>query len=144
MELQDEISDDQATKVICRGAAAIDASRVEVPFAAVQPEANELWSRSCSEELVIRLAIRAKNARTSLGSRHQPTWLIAGHWLGQVHLAHVLVTNARLWYPPEELSLYLVDFEGVEFKPTPAATSPMRKRWWNLTENLDFRSLNHR
>ena len=132
MELQDEISDDQATKVIqAVGAAAIDASRVEVPFAAVQPEANELWSRSCSEELVIPLGRSgAKNLQElRLGRGTNQHALIAGRTgSGKSTLLHVLVTNAALWYPPEELSLYLVDFKkGVEFKTYASRDLPHAK-----------------
>ena len=132
VELQDEISDDQATKVIqAVGAAAIDASRVEVPFASVQPEANELWSRSCSEELVIPLGRSgAKNLQElRLGRGTNQHALIAGRTgSGKSTLLHVLVTNAALWYPPEELSLYLVDFKkGVEFKTYASRDLPHAK-----------------
>ena len=148
VELQDEISDDQATKVIqAVGAAAIDASRVEVPFAAVQPEANELWSRSCSEELVIPLGRSgAKNLQElRLGRGTNQHALIAGRTgSGKSTLLHVLVTNAALWYPQKNfLCTWWTSRKALNSKPTPAATSPMRKRLrWNLTENLDFRSLN--
>jgi hypothetical protein len=36
---------------------------------------------------------------------------------GKSTLLHVLVTNLALWYPPEEVNFYLIDFKkGVEFK----------------------------
>ena len=132
VELQDEISDDQATQVIqAVGAAAIDASRVEVPFAAVQPKANQLWSQSCSEELVIPLGRSgAKNLQElRLGRGTNQHALIAGRTgSGKSTLLHVLVTNAALWYPPEELSLYLVDFKkGVEFKTYASRDLPHAK-----------------
>ena len=132
VELQAEICDDQATRVIqAVGAAAIDASRVEVPFTAVQPEANQLWSRSCSEELVIPLGRSgAKNLQElRLGRGTNQHALIAGRTgSGKSTLLHVLVTNAALWYPPEELSLYLVDFKkGVEFKTYASRDLPHAK-----------------
>ena len=121
VELQEEISDDQATRVIqAIGTAAIDASRVEVPFAAVQPDDGQVWSRTCADEMVIPLGRSgAKNLQElRLGRGTNQHALIAGRTgSGKSTLLHVLVTNAALWYPPEELSLYLVDFKkGVEFK----------------------------
>ena len=147
VELQDEISDDQATRVIQSvGAAAIDASRVEVPFAAVQPKPEQLWSRRCSEELTIPLGRSgAKNLQElRLGRGTNQHALIAGRTgSGKSTLLHVLVTNAALWYPPDELSLYLVDFKkGVEFKTYASRDLPMPKLLpSSLTESLGFPSL---
>lgn len=132
VELQDEISDEQATRVIqAVGAAAIDASRVEVPFAAVQPKPEQLWSRSCSEELTIPLGRSgAKNLQElRLGRGTSQHALVAGRTgSGKSTLLHVLVTNAALWYSPDELSLYLVDFKkGVEFKTYASRDLPHAK-----------------
>ena len=102
-----------------------------MPFAAVQPEASELWSRSCSDELVIPLGRSgAKNLQElRLGRGTNQHALIAGRTgSGKSTLLHVLVTNAALWYPPEELSLYLVDFKkGVEFKTYASRDLPHAK-----------------
>lgn len=44
--------------------------------------------------------------------------LIAGKTgSGKSTLLHVMVTNLALWYAPDQVELYLVDFkQGVEFK----------------------------
>ncbi len=44
--------------------------------------------------------------------------LIAGKTgSGKSTLMHAMITNAALWYSPDEIELYLVDFKkGVEFK----------------------------
>jgi hypothetical protein len=35
--------------------------------------------------------------------------------MGKTNLLHVLISQLALWYPPEELELYLLDFKEVEF-----------------------------
>jgi S-DNA-T family DNA segregation ATPase FtsK/SpoIIIE len=100
------------------GQSAIDASRVEVPFSAVKP--SEIWSQTCDDELVIPLGRSgAKNLLSiRLGRGTSQHALIAGRTgSGKSTLLHVLISNAALWYSPEELQLFLVDFKkGVEFK----------------------------
>ena len=68
-----------------------------------------------------------KNSRLGRGTNQHA--LIAGRTgSGKSTLPHVLVTNAALWYPPEELSLYLVDFKkGVEFKTYASRDLPHAK-----------------
>ena len=111
------------------GELAIDASRVEVPFSAIRPE--KLWSKTCDEELVIPLGRSgAKNMQSiRLGRGTSQHALIAGRTgSGKSTLLHVLIANASLWYSPEELQLYLVDFKkGVEFKTYAALDLPHAK-----------------
>lgn len=100
--------------------AAADAGRVEVPFARLAPNDDELWTRSASAELSIPLgrsgAQKIQHLRLGSGTRQHA--LIAGRTgSGKSTLLHVMISAAALWHGPDELNLYLIDFKkGVEFK----------------------------
>ncbi len=103
------------------GEAAIDLNRVEVPFHFVAPQhESELWSRHSTRELRVPLgrAGATKLQNLVLGPGTSQHALIAGKTgSGKSTLLHVLITNLSLWYSPEEVEFYLVDFKkGVEFK----------------------------
>ncbi|RMF84409.1 MAG: cell division protein FtsK, partial [Planctomycetota bacterium] len=102
------------------GSAAKDSLRVVVPFDAVRPAQDEIWSRSAVDEVAVSLgrsgAVRLQAFRVGAGlSQHA---LIAGKTgSGKSTLLHVLITNLALWYSPDEIEMYLIDFkQGVEFK----------------------------
>jgi ABC-type multidrug transport system fused ATPase/permease subunit len=102
------------------GKAGAKAARVEVPFEAVAPAAHQYWSLDSREELCVPLgrtgATRLQYLRLGRGvAQHM---LIAGKTgSGKSTLLHVLVTNLALWYAPDQVELYLIDFkQGVEFK----------------------------
>ncbi len=102
------------------GKAGARAARVEVPFEAVAPAKSQTWSLDSREELCIPLgrtgATRLQYLRLGRGvAQHM---LIAGKTgSGKSTLLHVMVTNLALWYAPDQVELYLVDFkQGVEFK----------------------------
>jgi len=102
------------------GEGARSTARVEVPFSVVAPGDNEIWSRTCSNALTIPLG-RAGASRLqeiTFGTGTSQHALLAGKTgSGKSTLLHVLITNAALWYPPDEVELYLIDFKkGVEFK----------------------------
>ncbi|MBI5723120.1 MAG: cell division protein FtsK [Planctomycetes bacterium] len=102
------------------GEAAIDASRVQVPFAAIAPQPGQMWSRRCDQELVVpagRTGATRQHA-LRLGKGMAQHALIAGKTgSGKSTLLHVLVTNLAMWYSPQEVEFYLIDFKkGVEFK----------------------------
>lgn len=102
------------------GRHAQDAGRVRVPFDIVAPPPEAFWSRSAASDVQIPLG-RAGAARIqsfTLGRGTAQHALIAGRTgAGKSTLLHALVTSAALWYAPEEVELYLVDFKkGVEFK----------------------------
>lgn len=100
--------------------AGLQAGTVEVPFARLTPDAEEIWSRSCDDELVIPIgrsgAHKNQELRLGLGTRQHA--LIAGRTgSGKSTLLHVIVSAAMLWHSPDELEIYLIDFKkGVEFK----------------------------
>ncbi|MHC4990409.1 MAG: FtsK/SpoIIIE domain-containing protein, partial [Planctomycetota bacterium] len=104
------------------GAAARDSSRVEVPFEMVAPpDEDRWWSASSASDLRVPLG---RSGATSLqylelGRGTSQHVLIAGKTgSGKSTLLHVLITSTAIWYSPDEVELYLVDFKkGVEFKP---------------------------
>src|SRR6185295_2441072 len=89
-------------------------------FAMIAPQNGELWSLSTAEEIRIPLgrAGAKKLQYLSLGRGTTQHALIAGRTgSGKSTLLHVLVTNLAMWYSPQEVEFYLVDFKkGVEFK----------------------------
>ncbi|HWP41295.1 MAG TPA: FtsK/SpoIIIE domain-containing protein, partial [Tepidisphaeraceae bacterium] len=102
------------------GRRAKQAKRVEVPFSAIAPPPQKLWSSSSRDELQVPIgrlgATRLQYLRLGRGVAQHA--LIAGKTgSGKSTLLHVLVTNLALWYHPDEVEFYLVDFKkGVEFK----------------------------
>ncbi|MDP6415180.1 MAG: FtsK/SpoIIIE domain-containing protein, partial [Gammaproteobacteria bacterium] len=97
-----------------------NSTRVEVPFETIVPEANQYWTQNSSNELCVPIgrtgATRLQYLRLGRGvAQHM---LIAGKTgSGKSTLFHVIVTNLALWYSPDEVELYLIDFKkGVEFK----------------------------
>lgn len=102
------------------GTYAKDASRVEVPFETIAPADDKIWSGDCTNELRVPIgrvgATRQQFLRLGRGVAQHT--LIAGKTgSGKSTLLHVLATNLALWYSPEQVELYLIDFKkGVEFK----------------------------
>ncbi|MEM1109599.1 MAG: FtsK/SpoIIIE domain-containing protein [Planctomycetota bacterium] len=105
------------------GRAAIEAGRVQVPFSTITPaeDSDDFWSRKASEDLEVSIgragATRLQSFRVGRGVAQHA--LVAGKTgSGKSSLLHTLITNLCLWYPPDQLELYLIDFKkGVEFKP---------------------------
>ncbi|MDZ4780003.1 MAG: FtsK/SpoIIIE domain-containing protein [Planctomycetia bacterium] len=103
------------------GEAAIATRRVEVPFEAIAPRADEYWTADSRRGLNLPLgragATRLQHLRLGEGTSQHV--LIAGKTgSGKSTLLHALITNAALRYAPSELQMYLIDFKkGVEFKP---------------------------
>jgi len=102
------------------GIASIDSARVEVPFGTIAPSENEQWSEDST--FGIKVSIGRAGAKRlqylQLGKGVNQHILIAGKTgSGKSTLLHVIITNLALWYSPDEVELYLIDFkEGVEFK----------------------------
>ncbi len=102
------------------GRAAKDSMKVEVPFEQVAPPESEYWSSTSSKELVVPIgragARRLQSVRLGKGtSQHL---LVCGKTgSGKSTFLHALITNTALYYSPDEIEFYLIDFKkGVEFK----------------------------
>ncbi len=110
------------------GRGAKEASRIEVPFETVEPAQEDRWSASAAYGLQIPIgSIGAKRQQVlSLGRGVAQHVLIGGKTgSGKTTLLHTLLTNLALWYRPEEVQLYMVDFKrGIEFKTYATAGLP--------------------
>ena len=120
---------DRYTKVLRKaGRESHEASRVEVPFALVAPPCSQLWTRDSSKELVVPIGRAGANHLQSLrlGIGTAQHGLISGKTgSGKSSLLHVLITNLALYYGPDQVEFYLVDFKkGVEFKTYVTAELP--------------------
>lgn len=102
------------------GAAAQEASRVEVPFTIIAPDKRRWWKETCDELLSVPIGRSGatRNQYLRLGEGVAQHALIIGKTgSGKSTLLHVIITSCALWYSPEEVNFYLVDFKkGVEFK----------------------------
>jgi DNA segregation ATPase FtsK/SpoIIIE, S-DNA-T family len=102
------------------GQAAKESKRVEVSFDTIAPTVDKLWSMSTKDELSVPVgrlgATRLQMLKLGRGVAQHV--LIAGKTgSGKSTMLHALVTNLSMWYSPEEVEFYLVDFKkGVEFK----------------------------
>ncbi|MEM7624648.1 MAG: FtsK/SpoIIIE domain-containing protein [Planctomycetota bacterium] len=115
----EELTTDLVGKI---GRAAIDAGRVQVPFHTITPaDDGACWSRRAPDDIAVPVgrsgATRLQDFRLGVGVAQHA--LVAGKTgSGKSSLLHTLITNLCLWYPPDQLELYLIDFKkGVEFKP---------------------------
>jgi S-DNA-T family DNA segregation ATPase FtsK/SpoIIIE len=110
------------------GVRAKDTTRVQVPFEAIAPQNGDVWSMSAAEDIRVPLGRSGakKIQHLVLGRGTAQHALVAGRTgSGKSTLFHVLITALGLWYSPEEIELYLVDFKkGVEFKTYAAHQLP--------------------
>lgn len=121
LELDSPPSEEFLTRTLqLVGRGAKDSARVEVPFRVITPEPERGWKGDTSRDVSVPLgrAGATKLQYLTLGHGTAQHALIAGKTgSGKSTLLHVLVTNLSLWYSPEEVEFYLVDFKkGVEFK----------------------------
>lgn len=119
--LDDPPGEEQFTRLIhAIGRFAKDSSKVQVPFEIVVPPAGQYWSADCAEELSVPVGRAGANKlqMLSLGRGTAQHVLIAGRTgSGKSTLLHAIITSISLWYRPEQVEYYLVDFKkGVEFK----------------------------
>ncbi|MCA9295766.1 MAG: hypothetical protein KC983_04600, partial [Phycisphaerales bacterium] len=122
-------SDEFATTLLHQlGKASIDASRVEVPFATIRPDDDDIWTSSTAQDVRVPLgrAGATKLQYMTLGRGTSQHVLIAGKTgSGKSTLLHAMITNLALMYSPDEVQFYLIDFKkGVEFKDYAAFQLP--------------------
>lgn len=102
------------------GREAKQAARVEVPFWQIAPKEKDFFSRSAKKMLDVPVgrlgATKVQSLKMGIGVAQHA--LVAGKTgSGKSTLLHALVTNIAMWYRPDEVELYLIDFKkGVEFK----------------------------
>src|SRR5688500_2259941 len=103
------------------GRHAQDAKRVEVPFEQIAPRTDqEFWSQKADRDMHVPMgrmgATRQQYLRLGRGVAQHA--LVAGKTgSGKSTLLHAIITNLAMWYRPDEVELYLIDFKkGVEFK----------------------------
>jgi len=102
------------------GKAAKASQHVEVPFETIAPKDPQWWTGDSTADLSVAIgrmgATRLQSLR--LGKNVAQHALLAGKTgSGKSTLLHVLVTNLAMWYAPDQVELYLIDFKkGVEFK----------------------------
>ncbi|SFI17562.1 FtsK/SpoIIIE domain-containing protein [Planctomicrobium piriforme] len=112
--------DDFTTIVKKVGEASKDARRVEVSFARITPDADQLWKGDSRKEVSIPLgrAGATKLQELRLGKGTSQHMLVAGKTgSGKSTFLHILITNLALYYSPDEVNFFLIDFKkGVEFK----------------------------
>jgi len=110
------------------GAQSRDARRVEVSFSRIAPKPGGIWSLSTADgvDLPIGRAGAARLQYLRLGRGTSQHVLIAGKTgSGKSTLMHILITNLALYYSPQEIQFYLIDFKkGVEFRAYAACGLP--------------------
>jgi len=102
------------------GPAAVEASKVEVPFEKVAPPPEAWWQTDSRYGLKAPIGVVGADQvqYLDLGKGTAQHALVAGKTgSGKSNLMHVIITSLALTFSPGELELYLVDFKkGVEFK----------------------------
>ncbi|MFO0963156.1 MAG: FtsK/SpoIIIE domain-containing protein [Phycisphaerales bacterium] len=114
------------TRVV--GRTAKETSRVEVPFQTVAPEPAQRWTLSTARSFRVPLGRSGANRLQYmvLGGGTSQHALIAGKTgSGKSSLLNALIVSTALWYSPDEVEFWLVDFKkGVEFKAYATAGLP--------------------
>ena len=121
LQLEPVPSAEFSTKILhVVGAQARLAKRVEVPFEFIAAAPEKTWSSDSRGGVDVALGRvgATKRQHLQLGKGTSQHVLIAGKTgSGKSTLLHALITNTALFYSPEEIELYLIDFKkGVEFK----------------------------
>jgi DNA segregation ATPase FtsK/SpoIIIE, S-DNA-T family len=108
-----------------------DANRVEVPFDSVMPRPENIWKSDSRKSVAVPIgrsgATKLQQFLLGVGTAQHA--LVAGKTgSGKSTLLHALITNLALYYSPDEMELYLIDFKkGVEFKAYAESQLPHAK-----------------
>ncbi|HEV3448387.1 MAG TPA: FtsK/SpoIIIE domain-containing protein [Gemmataceae bacterium] len=121
LQLEQPPPDDFSTRVLRTvGEQAKLAKRVEVPFEFIAAAPEQMWTSDSRGGVDVALGRvgATKRQHLRLGKGTSQHVLIAGKTgSGKSTLLHALITNLALFYSPDEVELYLIDFKkGVEFK----------------------------
>jgi len=96
------------------------AGRVEVPFEYVAPAPDRVWTADSRKGLAVPIgrAGATKQQFFQLGQGTAQHALVGGKTgSGKSTFLHTVITQLGLFYSPDEVELYLIDFKkGVEFK----------------------------
>ncbi len=121
LKLDPPPGDEELTALLHKvGQGAKEAKRVEVPFDIIAPKPDSLWTEESSGDLHVPIgrmgATRLQMMRLGRGVAQHA--LIAGKTgSGKSNLLNAIITNLAMWYEPDQIELYLIDFKkGVEFK----------------------------
>jgi ABC-type multidrug transport system fused ATPase/permease subunit len=95
------------------GQAARSASVVQVPFSAIEPNEDRLWSGSTAASLRVPIgrtgATQLQHLVLGEGTRQHV--LLAGKTgSGKSTLLNAMIVNLASWFSPDELELWLIDF----------------------------------
>jgi DNA segregation ATPase FtsK/SpoIIIE, S-DNA-T family len=114
-------TDEELSKILHEvGKGAREAKRVEVAFDLIAPKPAQFWTLKSDGDVGVAVgrsgATRVQTFRLGRGVAQHA--LVAGKTgSGKSTLLHALISNLAMWYSPEEVELYLIDFKkGVEFK----------------------------
>ncbi|MGD0461056.1 MAG: FtsK/SpoIIIE domain-containing protein [Tepidisphaeraceae bacterium] len=114
-------TDDELSKILhLVGKGAREAKRVEVAFDLIAPKPAQFWTLKSDADVEVAIgrsgATRVQTFRLGRGVAQHA--LVAGKTgSGKSTLLHALISNLAMWYSPDEVELYLIDFKkGVEFK----------------------------
>jgi DNA segregation ATPase FtsK/SpoIIIE-like protein len=95
-------------------------SVVQVPFSAIEPPADRLWTGSTAAGIRVPIGRTGATQLQSLalGEGTKQHVLLAGKTgSGKSTLLNAMIVNLASWFGPDELELWLIDFKkGVEFK----------------------------
>jgi DNA segregation ATPase FtsK/SpoIIIE, S-DNA-T family len=121
LELEKPAGAEFATRILHTvGREAKRAGRVEVPFDYVAPSSENWWTSDSRECLAVPLGRAGATGKQflQLGQGTAQHALVGGKTgSGKSTLLHALITQLALYYSPDEVELYLIDFKkGVEFK----------------------------
>ena len=110
------------------GAEAVKSSKVEVPFEWIMPTRETWWTFDSAKGIKVPIgrygALGKQFLELGLGTSQHV--LVAGKTgSGKSTLLHVLITQLAMFYSPQEVELYLIDFKkGVEFKAYASSSLP--------------------